>query len=170
MIKQKRYPAMTMNMSVSMDSTQSDFYCELAELDNLLQDPDFYLEEYCLPFQNEIDLYFEQKLVTLLTHFADLHDDSLRCQEEQTIQQERERCLSELSKFKEFCRSVLFTKYFRAIKEIKEFHSQLCNNKEISECLDALINQVKTKKQDMKLVITNFNKCTFDEHNRRIVV
>ena len=150
-------PKSIKKLAKSSSGDEAALNCELAELDNLLQDPDFYLEEYCLPFQNEINLYFEKKLVTLP-------------QEEQTIQQERERCLSELSKFKEFCRSVLFTKYFRAIKEIKEFHSQLCNNKEISECLDALINQVKTKKQDMKLVITNFNKCTFDEHNRRIVV
>ena len=129
-------------------TTQSDLNCELAKLDNLLYDPDFYLEEYCQSIQNEIDLYYEKLL---------LKSETLQtCMCTRTIQQERERCLSELSKFKEKCRSVLLTTY-QPIKEIKEFGTI-----EISDNLDKLIIQVTSKIEAMKLIIRNFNDCTFD--------
>ena len=137
---------------VELKTTQSDLNFELTKLDHLLNDPDFYLDEYCHLIQNEIDIYFEYKLKTLRP------DDD---ETESAIQKKRELCLIELDIFKERCLSVLFTTYKPIIKKF--------GNIEISDNLDELIIHVKTKIQAMKQMIRNFNDCTFDIE-REIVV
>ena len=112
------------------------------DLENLLNDPDYFLDEYFRPIRNRIDIRTEE--------------EKIKCPEKaEEYNKEREKLLQYLNKHQEKCKQLIKDGVFKEeIDKIKHYFDTFDSNNK--EKLQENINQLKS-------ILLRFHQYSFDE-------
>lgn len=140
------------------------------DLENLVTDPHYFLQEYCHKVQNEIDIAAETAINK---------DDGSKVNE---INKERASHLKIIERFQENCKESLKKEYNASytndlkneIKQVHEkckmwtdeFYSNNNNNLKTREEIETVIEDQNTNIEDFKQMILDYNMCFFDKESK----
>ena len=116
---------------------------ELQELETLLNDPEFYIEEYCAKIQNEIDIKAEEEIIK-----ANNKEDEVV-----SINNKREQLLNDLKEFQKECKNTT-TVFNDEIDEMKIWIQNLTNQ-------DSCTDEIKVKLNECKKMLHNYKECIY---------